>query len=88
MILGLALWLLARKKRARKQAVLQAGEQRGVCAEAAANAYQGELDGNYQRYEMEEGKVVYKHQAAEVAQPPVELAGHEVGEYDARRGAP
>ena len=86
MILGLALWLLARKKRARKQAVVQ--EQGGVHAEAAANAYRGEMDGNYQRYEMEEGKVMYKHQAAEVAQPPVELAGHEVGEYDARRGAP
>lgn len=77
LILGIALWLLARKKRARKAAVAEE-HSRGY-AEADTNPYRSEMDGTYQRHEMEEGKVVYMHQAAEVAQPPVELGGHELG---------
>lgn len=79
LILGLALWVLARKKRARKARDAAAAEQSGDYAEVEASPYRSEMDGTYQRHEMEQGKVVYKHQAAEVAQPPVELSGYEVG---------
>jgi hypothetical protein len=90
-ILGIALWVLARKKRARKQAAAEG--QTGMLAEVESNPYRGEMEATYHRHEMEERSVVYKHQAAEVAQPPVELGGHELerhdaGGHEARRGAP
>lgn len=79
LLLGIALWLLARKKRARKARNAAAAEESHghdhAYAEVATNPYRSEMDGSYQRHEMEPGKVVYKH---EVATPPVELAGWEV----------
>lgn len=79
LLLGFALWILARKKRARKARDAAAAEQsRGhdrAYAEVESSPYRSEMDGSYQRHEMEQGKVVYKH---EVATPPVELGGFEV----------
>ncbi|KAJ4406569.1 hypothetical protein N0V91_004511 [Didymella pomorum] len=79
LLLGIALWVLARKKRARKARNAAAAEESHghdhAYAEVATNPYRSEMDGSYQRHEMEPGKVVYKH---EVATPPVELAGWEV----------
>ncbi|KAF3051855.1 hypothetical protein E8E11_009896 [Didymella keratinophila] len=81
LLLGFALWILARKKRARKaRAAAEYGENRGGYAtvnraEADTSPYRSEMDGTHQRHEMEQGKVVYKH---EVATPPVELGGWEV----------
>lgn len=84
-LLGFALWILARKKRARKaRAAAEYSEQGGGYAvtnraEVEPNPYRNEMDGTYQRHEMEQGKVVYKH---EVATPPAELGGHEVPRED------
>ncbi|KAF1930196.1 uncharacterized protein M421DRAFT_24793, partial [Didymella exigua CBS 183.55] len=78
LILGLALWLLARKKRARKARDAAAAEHSRDDAEIAVSPYRSEMDGTYQRHEMAQGKIVYKQDAAEVAQPPVELGGYEV----------
>lgn len=83
LILGLALWLLARKKRARKAAAAQSG----VYAEVESNPQRGEVDGHYPRHEMSEGKDVYAHRAAEVEGPVAELGGREV-ERDADQGRP
>ncbi|KAJ4376904.1 hypothetical protein N0V86_006342 [Didymella sp. IMI 355093] len=90
LLLGAALWVLARKKRARKARA--AAEHEGTeyqgegswgggyaavnRVEADTNPYRNEMDASYQRHEMAQGKVVYKHDAAEVA--PVELSGGEV----------
>src|SRR5690242_7942503 len=83
LILGLALWLLVRKKRARKAAA--AAAQSGVYAEVESNPQRGEVDGHYPRHEMSEGKDVYAHRAAEVEGPVAELGGREV-ERDADQG--
>jgi hypothetical protein len=93
LLLGAALWVLARKKRARKaraaaehegtefrgEGTKYQGEGSGCVGytavnrvEADTNPYRNEMDASYQRHEMA-GKVVYKHDAAEVA--PVELSG-------------
>ena len=82
LLLGFALWILARKKRARKARAAAEYSERSErhehgagYAEVETNLYRSEMDGTYQRHEMEQGKVVYKH---EVATPPVELGGWEV----------
>ena len=86
LLLGFALWVLARKKRARKACLARDAAEAGYSengggyaaanrAEVETNPYRSEMDGSYQRHEMEQGKVVYKH---EVATPPVELGGWEV----------
>lgn len=85
LLVGFALWVLARKKRARKARNARAaaaaesdqnasGPGKGY-AEMDTNPYSSEMDGAYQRHEMEQGKVVYKH---ERAMPVVELDGLEV----------
>ncbi|KAF2629168.1 hypothetical protein BU25DRAFT_409630 [Macroventuria anomochaeta] len=81
LILGFALWILARKKRARKHAAVQ------------EHRHPAEMNADYHRHEMSEGKVVYKNHAAEVAQPPIELGGleltpHELGDYETGRSKP
>ncbi|KAF3039880.1 hypothetical protein E8E12_002995 [Didymella heteroderae] len=87
LLLGFALWVLARKKRARKARDAAAAEQSRdrdhAYAEVETNPYRTEMDASYQRHEMEQGMIAYKHAAAEVATPPVELGGFEVGR-DAR----
>ncbi|KAJ4989606.1 GPI-anchored protein [Stagonosporopsis vannaccii] len=80
LILGLALWLLWRKKRARKAAA----EQPVAYAEVESNPRRGEVDGHYPRHEMAEGKDVYAHRVAEVEGPVAELGGREILEHQGR----
>lgn len=74
LLVALAWWILRRKKRAWQQ---QAIEQHVAAVEVAATPWRSEVDGGISRHEMEEGKGVYKHRAAEVEHPPAELAGNE-----------
>lgn len=78
LLLGLALWILKRKKSARKHAAFEEGRQ-AAYAEMEASPYRGEVDGGFHRHEMAEGgaKDVYKLRAAEVEQPIAELAAGE-----------